>query len=165
MSARVTAVAKLMEGALFNANTSAEILLNMWEKWVFLASLAAGTCLLRATIGDIYNSTGGTDLVFGLLEECCSIASAEGYQMRDAYLKRTREMLATPGSTLTASMLRDIERNAPIEAEHIIGDLIERGRRHNLSGSGTSLLGIAYTHLKAYEARRSRTMKASPTES
>jgi 2-dehydropantoate 2-reductase len=49
-------------------------------------------------------------------------------------------------------MLRDIEANAPIEAEHIVGDLIRRS-----AGLGPPLLGLAYTHLKAYEARRART--------
>ena len=66
--------------------------------------------------------------------------------MREAQLNRARKMLTAAGSTLTASMLRDIERNAPIEADHIIGDLFGAGppRRNSLQ--------IAYTHLKAYEA-------------
>ena len=112
MSDRVMDVA-----ALFDSHVSVEILLEMWEKWVFLTSLAAGTCLMRATVGDICASTGGTDLLLGLLEECRSVAAAEGYQIREAFLKRTSDMLTTSGSTLTASMLRDIERTAPIEAD------------------------------------------------
>ncbi len=47
--------------------------------------------------------------------------------MREAQLNRTRKTLTATGSTLTASMLRDIERNAPIEADHIVGDLLRRG--------------------------------------
>jgi 2-dehydropantoate 2-reductase len=42
-------------------------------------------------------------------------------------MARTRATLTTEGSALTASMLRDIERLAPIEADHIVGDLIRRG--------------------------------------
>ena len=143
-----------MEGARFNAHASAEILQEMWEKWVFLASLAGGTCLMRATIGDICASPGGADFVLGLLEDCSSIAAAEGYAMREAQLKRARKMLTAAGSSLTASMLRDIERNAPIEADHIIGDLLQRAA---LSKAKPAHLSIAYTHLKAYEARRIRT--------
>jgi 2-dehydropantoate 2-reductase len=48
-------------------------------------------------------------------------------------------------------MLRDIERNAPIEADHVVGDLLRRGVE-----GGSPLLRIAYLHLKAYEARRVR---------
>ncbi len=53
-------------------------------------------------------------------------------------------------------MLRDIERNAPIEADHIIGDLLRRGAASSLAN--LSHLSLAYTHLKAYEARRIRTL-------
>ncbi len=62
-------------------------------------------------------------------------------------------MLTTPGSTFAASMLRDIERGAPIEADHIVGDLLRRGEAKQIDHP---LLRIAYAHLKAYEARRKR---------
>jgi 2-dehydropantoate 2-reductase len=55
-------------------------------------------------------------------------------------------------------MLRDIEKGAPIEADHIVGDLLHRGAG---SSSEHPLLGIAYAHLKAYEARRTRESKVS----
>jgi 2-dehydropantoate 2-reductase len=76
--------------------------------------------------------------------------------MREVRLKMARKTLTATGSALTASMLRDIERNAPIEADHIIGDLLRRGAA--LSLGNLSHLNIAYTHLKAYEARRTRTL-------
>jgi 2-dehydropantoate 2-reductase len=155
LSDRVQAIARLMEGVKFKAHASTEILQEMWEKWVFLASLAGSTCLMRATIGDICASPGGTEFVLGLLEECGSIAAAEGYPMREALLQRANKMLTAPRSQLTASMLRDIERNAPIEADHIIGDLLRRGTGE--SPGKSSHLSIAFTHLKAYEARRTRT--------
>jgi 2-dehydropantoate 2-reductase len=155
LSERLKAIGSLMEGVRFNVRVSQQILLEMWEKWTFLASAASSTCLMRAAIGDICASPGGTDFVLGVLEECRRIAAAEGYPMRDDSFKRSRDMLTAAGSTLTASMLRDIERNGPIEADHIVGDLLERGRRHGVSG-GDSFLKVAYTHLKAYEARRAR---------
>jgi 2-dehydropantoate 2-reductase len=55
-------------------------------------------------------------------------------------------------------MLRDIERNAAIEADHIVGDLLRRGA----ASAKPSPLSIAYTHLKAYEARRLLTLQAAP---
>jgi 2-dehydropantoate 2-reductase len=54
-------------------------------------------------------------------------------------------------------MLRDIERGAPTEADHVIGDLISRA---GAPQPETALLRIAYTHLKAYEARRKREQAA-----
>ena len=63
-------------------------------------------------------------------------------------------MLTAPGSTFAASMLRDIERGAPIEADHVVGDLLRRGGGARFGDY--PLLRIAYAHLKAYEARRQR---------
>jgi 2-dehydropantoate 2-reductase len=162
LSDRVRAIAQLMQGARFNAHASAEILQEMWEKWVFLASLAGSTCLMRAAIGEICASPRGTDFILGLLGDCGSISAAEGYPMREAQLKLARKTLTATGSALTASMLRDIERNAPIEADHIIGDLLRRGAA--LSLGNLSHLNVAYTHLKAYETRRTRTLSEGALE-
>jgi 2-dehydropantoate 2-reductase len=152
MSERVETIANSMAGARFDAHASATILLDMWEKWVFLATLAGATCLMRAAVGDIAAAPGGADLALRLLDECRAIAAAEGYAPREAFLDRSRGMLTAAGSLFTASMLRDIENGAPIEADHIIGDLLRRGRDY-------SLLPIVFTHLKAYEARRARSQQ------
>ena len=149
-SDRIRAVTEAMNGIKFKPRVSAQIVQEMWEKWVFLATLAGATCLMRASIGDIMGAPGGRDFVLGMLEECCTIAQASGHTPRDALLARYRAALTAEGSSLTASMLRDVERNAAIEADQIIGDLIARG------GSGAPLLRLAYAHLKAYEARSAR---------
>ena len=49
-------------------------------------------------------------------------------------------------------MLRDIENGARIEVDQIIGDLIARAP----DTAGHPLLDRVHTHLKAYEARRTR---------
>jgi 2-dehydropantoate 2-reductase len=156
MSDRVRAIADEMAGGAFEARASEQILQEMWEKWVFLASFAGSTCLLRAAIGDIAQAPGGTEIVLGLIEECRAIAQANGFPPRDALLERYRDMLTAANSPLTASMARDIENHNPIEADHIIGDLIRRGEQTGSLARGPSLLRLAHTHLKAYEAREER---------
>jgi 2-dehydropantoate 2-reductase len=149
---RVRAVAAELAGAAFDTHASDDIVQDMWEKWLFLAALAGATCLMRAAVGDIGEAPGGTDFVLALLEECAAVAAANGRPPRITFIERPRGMLTGPGSPLTASMLRDIERNAPIEADHIVGDLIRRGA----TAGSLPLLRLAYTNLKAYEARRKR---------
>jgi 2-dehydropantoate 2-reductase len=154
MSERVERIARVFESARFQARSSDAILLEMWEKWVFLASLASGTCLMRAAVGDIVAAPGGAEFLLGLFDECRTIAEGEGYVPRAPFLERSRKMLTTAGSPFTASMLRDIERGARIEADHVIGDLIRRGRER--AGTPRPKLETAYVNLKAYEARRER---------
>jgi len=154
--ARVEAVASALQGAQFDAKDSDAILQLMWEKWVFLASLAGSTCLFRAAIGDILKAPDGLQLIAGLLDECQAIAARNGYPVRPAFIERTHKMLFATGSRLTASMLRDVENNAHTEAEPILGDLIRRAAYTSHDNARQSLLRIAYNHLKAYEARRNR---------
>jgi 2-dehydropantoate 2-reductase len=71
-------------------------------------------------------------------------------------LERIRAQLTATDSLLTASMYRDMERNPPIEADHIIGDLVKRGRRHHAADGDFPLLRLIYSNLKAYENRRTR---------
>ena len=66
-------------------------------------------------------------------------------------IDRFRATLSAPGSTLTASMLRDLESGGPIEADHIVGFMLERARVHGLD---EGMLVVAYAHLKVYEGWR-----------
>ena len=159
ISDRIRAISTTMAGARFNARASEQIIQEMWEKWAFLATLAGSTCLMRAAIGDIVAAPGGKDFVLHLLAECQGVAEANGHTLRPPFIERARAAVTGAGSTLTASMLRDIERQAPIEADHIIGDLIQRARSGGTKAYATPLLELAYTHLKAYEARLARTKK------
>ncbi len=141
----------------FQPRLSDRIELEMWEKWVFLATLASGTTLMRAAIGDIVAAPGGTAFLTSLHEECTAIAAASGFAPREKVASGARGQLTAAGSTFTASMLRDIEGKGRIEADHVIGDLIARGQAQ---GIATPMLDLAYTGLKAYEARRARETKA-----
>jgi 2-dehydropantoate 2-reductase len=151
-STRVEALAEVLGHAGFDDRLSDAILLEMWEKWVFIAAAAGINCLMRATVADIIAAEAG-GLALALLDECAAVAASHGFQPREVWLERGRGMLTLPGSSLTASMLRDLERGAPIEADHVIGDLLRRG---DPRPGAQPVLRIVYAHLKAYEARRAR---------
>jgi 2-dehydropantoate 2-reductase len=153
LSPRVEALAAAMAGAKFETVASDQILLAMWEKWVFLASLAGITCLTRAAVGDIV-AAGGADLAAALLEECRAIAAAAGYPPRADSLKASLGRLTDLGSAVTASMLGDVERRGRTEAEHVLGDLLRR--RGGASDGDRSLLRVAYVAVKAAAARAAR---------
>jgi 2-dehydropantoate 2-reductase len=149
-SDRVRAIAEVFS-SINGAGTSDDVMQDMWEKWVFLTSIAASTCLMRASVGVILAAPGGRDFMLSLLDECRAVAAAEGFPLREAALQRTTAMLTTEGSPLTASMFRDIRANMPVEADHVVGDLITRGAAARVP---VPRLRTAFTHLKAYENQR-----------
>src|ERR1700744_1721296 len=69
MSERVRAIGDAFAKGNFGSAVSEIIVQEMWEKWVFLASLAACTTLMRAPIGVIIAVPGGQDFVLGVVDE------------------------------------------------------------------------------------------------
>ena len=153
MNARVQAIDGFMQGAGFVARASDAVLLDMWEKWITIAALAAGTCLMRGTVGDILAAPGGRETLLALLEECRATAAACGVAPRAAVLGSVTTMLTAEGSPVAASMLRDMEAGGQTEADHILGDLIARAEQQ---GVATPLLRLAWCHMGTHEARRAR---------
>ena len=151
MSDRVRAIAKVMTNGITGAVASADIVQEMWEKWVFLSTLAAATCLMRTSVGNILAAPGGKDFMLGMLDETSAIARSAGHAPTGPFFERTRGMLTAEGSQMTASMFRDIKAGAAVEADHVIGDLVARGDAANVP---LAKLRTAYTHLKAYEKQR-----------
>jgi 2-dehydropantoate 2-reductase len=138
----------LMKG--FDARNSGDIIAAMWEKWFFIAGLASSTCLMRATVGEINRTGRGREFMTNLVKECVAVATANGYPPQQAMLDFAQSLMSDPNSTISASMLRDIQRGARIEADQIVGDIIRRGRAKNVP---TPFLDTALIHLQAYESR------------
>jgi 2-dehydropantoate 2-reductase len=151
LSDRVRAIGESFAKGKCGAAASEHVIQDMWEKWVFLASLAASTSLMRTSVGNILAAPGGKDFLLGMLDECSAVATAEGFPPNGPFFQRTRGVLTAEGSPMTASMFRDIKVGAPVEADHVIGDLIARGDAAKVP---VPRLRIAYTHLKAYEKAR-----------
>lgn len=152
LSERVERLDAFMQNAGFDARLSRTIEQDMWEKWVMLATLAGITCLMRGSVGEIATAPGGSDFVNRFLEEVAATAGAAGHPPRQEFLAETRALLTAQGSGLTASMFRDLQKGAPIEADQIVGDLLHRARQANVPAP---LLATAYTHLSVYQNRLS----------
>jgi 2-dehydropantoate 2-reductase len=150
-SDRVKAIAAILATGNFGGSASDNIMQDMWEKWVFLATIAGSTSAMRGAVGDIVAAPGGRDFILGVRDEMSGVAKANGFAPRAAFLERTEGMLTAEGSKMTASMYRDILNKAQIEADQIVGDVIARADAAKVA---VPRLRMIYTHLKAYEYQR-----------
>ena len=130
------------------ARHPADIIAAMWEKWFFIAALASSTCLMRTTVGEIIRTDRGPEFMANVVNECIAVAAANGDPPQPATPDFVRTLMIDPKSTISASMLSDIQRGGRIEADQIVGDIIRRGRA---KGVATPLLETAFIHLQAYE--------------
>jgi 2-dehydropantoate 2-reductase len=109
------------------------------------------TCLFRANVREIIGAPGGREAMERALAANVEIAAREGHPPSAAGLDFARTRLTDPAGPWSASMLRDLESGGRVEVDHIVGWMLDRARRH---GVDDTLLSVAFTHLKAFEARR-----------
>jgi 2-dehydropantoate 2-reductase len=151
--AKLEALHALYQRTSVDAVLAEDITLELWEKFVLLATMAAMTSLMRGTLGDILAADEGEALVAETLQACALTAARSGYPVRDKPMATYRDILFKRGSTLSASMQRDIEGGHRVEAGHVVGDMLARARA---AGVDPGPLRVAYAHLQAYQARRGR---------
>ncbi len=146
---RVDALDRAMQGAGFVAILQPDIVATMWQKWWILASIGTICVLARGTIGQAAEAPRGRALARAVVGECTAIATANGYVPNAAMLECHLNRMTEAGSALTSSMYRDMSKGAPVEADYILGDLLERA-----AGVAAPLLTVAYVQLKVYEGRK-----------
>jgi 2-dehydropantoate 2-reductase len=152
---RTRAVAAEFADSKIDAPGTADVMLDMWEKFVMITTMAGMNCLMRGTIGEIAATADGADLVRQLLTENRAVAAASGHSPRDAYCDNIAAMLTEKGSVNNASMHHDLAHGSRTEADWIIGDM---RRRAIELGIATPLLRAAYVHLQVYENRRTASL-------
>ena len=155
--AKLEALHALYQRTPIDALLAEDITLELWEKFVLLATMAAMTSLMRGAIGDIMATDEGEALVDETLQACALTAARSGHPVREGPMAAYRKLLFMRGSAMSASMLRDIGGGHRVEAEHVVGDMLARARA---AGVEPGPLRVAYAHLQAYQARRRREQPA-----
>jgi len=150
-SVRVQAIAAEFARSTIDAKLSEDIDQDLWEKIAFLSALAATCCLFRGNVGEINRAPGGREAMERAYNANVQIAARHGHEPRAGAKKAALERLTDVKGNWSASMMRDLESGGQVEADHIIGWMLERARQH---GVDDTILSLAYTHLKTYEQRR-----------
>jgi 2-dehydropantoate 2-reductase len=151
VSERAKAISAEFADSKVSAPPSENVMLDMWEKFVFITTIAGMNCMMRGTIGDIAATDDGAALMLDLFAETQAVAAAAGYQPRQAYCDNIAKMLTEKGSPNNASMHHDLAQGSRTEGAYIIGDM---RRRAAALGVDTPLLRAAWAHLQVYENRR-----------
>jgi 2-dehydropantoate 2-reductase len=138
----------------FELSIASDPLGAMWHKWVFIATIGALTCMMRATVGDIVACPTGPEVGPRILDEAAAISAAAGHPVPPAQIEATRAAITQVGSPLASSMYRDMSEGAGTEVEQVLGDLVARASEF---GVAAPLLDLATLHLRVYERRRVRT--------
>lgn len=150
-SARCTTMEEIFGKTEFTSRLSNEIYQDCWEKYVYLTTLATATCLMRGSVGQIASTDDGEDILRALMTESQAVAQASGHAVRPEAHAAMLRTFTDRKQPMTASMFRDLSQGLPVEADHIVGDMVQRARTLGLS---TPYLRVAYSHLQVYQGQQ-----------
>jgi 2-dehydropantoate 2-reductase len=149
---RLAAVTEALSGAGFGSEGTTTITQQMWEKWLFLASLGVVTTLMRSPVGEILAAPGGPAFTDRVVSEAIAIVTAAGHPPREPALTFLRGSITNARNVpTTSSMYRDMQAGLPVEADAIVGDLVAHAER---LGVDAPLYAAAYTNLSVYSRNR-----------
>ncbi len=151
MTDRIADVDRTLAGAGFDTVCSDRIVTDMWDKWIFLASAAALTTMLRANVGEVTATEFGPTVAAALIDECASVAIASGITVAPEVVAGARSRLIADGSPFTASLYRDMIAGRDLESDSVVTDLVRRADRLSVS---VPLLTAASVTLSLYRRRR-----------
>ena len=123
---RIKAVSDIMTKAGFKAPVVSDIRAEIWTKLWGNLSFNPVSALTHATMAGICADPLGRALVASMMSEAQAIGEALGIRFRIAIDKRIANAAAV-GAHKT-SMLQDIEAGRAIEADALLGSVIELGR-------------------------------------
>ena len=139
---------QLCRKADFQTILSDNINQDIWEKWMFIATIAGATTLFQTSIDNISIKSNGKTFIQNLWNECINISKENGYELRPEAKNLYEDLLLKSDFPFKASMLVDMEKNLMTEHEHIFFEFIKLGKKKKLN---TSLLETCHLNMSIYE--------------
>ena len=139
---------QLCRKADFQTMLSDNIDQDIWEKWIFIATIAGSTTLFQTSIDNISKKPNGKIFIQNLWNECINISKENGYELRAEAKSLHEDLLFKSDVPFKASKLVDMEKKLMTEHEHIFFEFIKLGKKKKLN---TSLLETCHLNMSIYE--------------
>ncbi len=115
-----------------DARESPRIEVDLWNKLVFLASMAAACGLARADVGTVRRAPLGHLLVERAVAEIVAVARAHGIALAPDIGEQTVAAIDALPAAMRPSFLLDVERGGPTELDVLSGAVSRFGRRYSV---------------------------------
>jgi 2-dehydropantoate 2-reductase len=115
------------EAAGIDAKLSTNITVNLWEKFVLLASMAAVTALTRLPIGPVLDDPRSRALLHDAVVEVAAVAAANDVELADGTTEKVLHYFEKMPPAMKASMLVDLERGNRLELDWLSGSVCRMG--------------------------------------
>ncbi|MDN3672744.1 2-dehydropantoate 2-reductase [Flavobacterium branchiarum] len=129
---KMKALQTIFENAKIESYLVENIEDTVWEKFVFISSLASATSYLNQNIGEILESAAGRNLYVSLLNEITMIAAVKGLNLPNDIVMQTIVKLEKSPREATSSMHRDLLAGRKIELSSLTEFVVNEGLKYEI---------------------------------
>ena len=149
LSSRVRAIHDALSSADIQSEAVDDGRVPIWEKFIFLVSLAGFTGAARLSIGPLWSDP---EIRAQFLEGCREIervARADGVPVRADVIERINSYVSGIPGTMRSSLLIDLSQGKRIEVEALQGSIVRRAAK---AGIPVPIMSTLYALLKPFAA-------------
>ena len=128
-SPRVLGIVVALRSAAIDARASTEVEVELWQKFIFIASVATVCGLARAPIGQVWLAPRGAEFVEAAVREAVAVARAHGIHLPDDQTTRTVATIQGLPAKMRPSFLVDLERGGATELDALMGAVSRIGHQ------------------------------------
>jgi 2-dehydropantoate 2-reductase len=131
-----------------NVRLSQSIMIDMWQKFIFLTAFSGITAATRKPIGEILTDPVAHNFLEDMIHEIISVAEAKQVKLPANTFEQVMNKLKTVSPTMTSSLHRDLEKGFPLEIDSLQGSVLEIARSYTIS---TPCVRSVYALLHPYK--------------
>jgi 2-dehydropantoate 2-reductase len=126
-SARAEAFLEACRRGGINAEISPDIRREIWQKFVFIAGMAAATASTRRPLGPIRSHPLTRQFFLDLMREVVAVGRAHGVAIPENFAEQRLAFADTLHPDMTTSMHHDLEQGRPLELQWLSGGVVDLG--------------------------------------
>ena len=130
---RVKAIKAVFDKAGFMNTLSDDIHLDIWKKFLFIATYSGIGALTRVEIGELRKEGYLRNLLYQTAHEIVNIANAKGIGLKNSDIDLILKVIDNMDPKTTASMQRDVMEGRPSELENFNGYIVKMGKQLHIS--------------------------------
>lgn len=123
----------VLAGAGIHVKKSADVNVDMWQKYIFLTALSGITAVTRQPIGVAVADTATRSFLTGIIREMESIARARQVDLPDGTAESIVQRLDQLPKSMTSSLHKDLEKGLPLELDSLQGAAVAIAESEGLS--------------------------------
>lgn len=122
----------IFEKAAIESTLLENIEAKVWEKFIFISSLASATSYLDENIGEIIASNSSRALFVNLLQEITMLAAVKGLDLPGDITMKTINQLEKMPHSATSSMHRDVQAGRNFELASLTEFVVNEGIKYEV---------------------------------